>query len=402
MGSAHAIVSTAPADARGFPARVIQRAEEPSLKRSTAIDLLRAAAVFLVLGRHMDVCPPATSHFLNRLTEAWNRGGWIGVDLFFVLSGFLIAGLLFSERRRQGSISFKRFFIRRAFKIYPPFWALILAIAAIGSLSGKPVATSGLVSELLFLQNYGSSLFNHTWSLAVEEHFYLTLPLLLIALSRFSRNKRSPFESIPLCFLIIAVLGLLLRGTRGLAGDFQMSYTHLRIDSLFFGVLLSYYYHSYPERFLTVARDQRWLLLLAGGILLAPAFLIEHRTSYYIYTVGLTQFYFGSGLVLVGMLGCSVPESLPIRLLALVGTRSYSIYLWHMLLLTFVSKALTYYGLIMNWYVYAVASLLGAVALGTAMATLVEFPLLQVRDAFFPSRILPGRAAGIAAANASL
>lgn len=78
--------------------------------RNRSLDILRAFAILLVLGRHLDPYT-GTNLLLKRIVDAWMLGGWIGVDLFFVLSGFLISGLLFSEDMKTGDISFKRFFI---------------------------------------------------------------------------------------------------------------------------------------------------------------------------------------------------------------------------------------------------------------------------------------------------
>ena len=71
-----------------------------SKNRLVALDVLRAVAILLVLGRHMLPCPPETSVWANKLTNIWINGGWIGVDLFFVLSGFLVSGLLFQEYQK--------------------------------------------------------------------------------------------------------------------------------------------------------------------------------------------------------------------------------------------------------------------------------------------------------------
>src|SRR3954452_19313690 len=86
-------------------------------RRNQALDLLRGIAVLLVVVSHYSVALPHPSVLLET--------GWVGVDLFFVLSGFLISGLLFSEFEKTGTINLKRFWIRRGFKIYPPFYALI-------------------------------------------------------------------------------------------------------------------------------------------------------------------------------------------------------------------------------------------------------------------------------------
>src|SRR4051794_29454248 len=92
---------------------VITEVDRPK-PRNMNLDVLRGVAILLVLGRHFDYFP------------LWTRVGWAGVDLFFVLSGFLISGLLFEEWKRTGSINIKRFYIRRALKLYPAFYALLL------------------------------------------------------------------------------------------------------------------------------------------------------------------------------------------------------------------------------------------------------------------------------------
>jgi len=126
----------------------------PTSNRLAQLDFLRAVAIFLVIGNHSAICPPETSVILNKITAVWHRGGWTGVDLFFVLSGFLIAGLLFNEYKKRGAIDIKRFLIRRGFKIYPAFWFLILTTLAVSLLNGEAIYRSGFLSELLFVQNY--------------------------------------------------------------------------------------------------------------------------------------------------------------------------------------------------------------------------------------------------------
>lgn len=80
------------------------------MNRFKQIDILRAAAVFLVLGRHMAPCPADSNVFLGSVTRIWAQGGWIGVDLFFVLSGFLVSGLLFREHEKFRTLRLGHFF----------------------------------------------------------------------------------------------------------------------------------------------------------------------------------------------------------------------------------------------------------------------------------------------------
>src|SRR3990167_6747089 len=91
-----------------------------SQTRLVQLDILRGIAVLLVLGRHI----PMTQEPVRGFLGWWMRAGWTGVDLFFVLSGFLVSGLLFQEYKRHGDIRLGRFFIRRGLKIYPAFYVL--------------------------------------------------------------------------------------------------------------------------------------------------------------------------------------------------------------------------------------------------------------------------------------
>src|SRR5437588_1674510 len=167
--------------------------------RSQALDILRFLAVLLVLWRHSWVCSPQISPLLHSITATLQRGGWIGVDLFFVLSGFLISGLLFKECQKTHQISLSRFFVRRGFKIYPPFWALLLFTVVLESITNNKTAGKWILCEFFFVQNYGdASQWGYTWSLAVEEHFYILLPLLLVVLLKVGSKRPRPFANIPL------------------------------------------------------------------------------------------------------------------------------------------------------------------------------------------------------------
>jgi peptidoglycan/LPS O-acetylase OafA/YrhL len=207
--------------------------------RNVGLDLLRILAVLLVIGRHL----PVSGHS-SEFLQTWMRGGWVGVDLFFVLSGFLVSSLIFREYLRDGAFDAKRFLVRRAFKIYPAFWLLLLTTLVARRLGGESISLRGLCGEVFFVQNYLGGLWAHTWSLAVEEHFYIGLSVLVVGLLRTAR--REPFRVIPQVFAVIAVSCLSLRLlTLALSPQFTprayLFGTHVRIDSLMFGVLLSYF-----------------------------------------------------------------------------------------------------------------------------------------------------------------
>src|SRR5882762_8858716 len=128
-------------------------ANRPS--RSVSLDLLRLVAVVLVLGRHMETYPlefgKGVAFYVSRF---WQNGGWTGVDLFFVLSGFLIGGLLFAEVKKTGGLRVGRFLFRRGLKIYPAFYALLFATFAFNLALHRPMRPTSVVAEILFLQNY--------------------------------------------------------------------------------------------------------------------------------------------------------------------------------------------------------------------------------------------------------
>jgi peptidoglycan/LPS O-acetylase OafA/YrhL len=364
------------------------------MKRSRAIDLLRVLAVLLVMGRHMDRCPENVSPFLHWITDKWEIGGWIGVDLFFVLSGFLVSGLLFGEYEKHGNISMKTFLVRRGFKIYPAFWLLTMVSIVIFIWRGDHFKRLAIPSEFLFVQNYGPSFWNHTWSLAVEEHFYFFLVIFLFALLKF-RTGANPFRIVPLMFGALAVTCLALRfltlkASPQFIDKAQLYPTHLRIDSLFCGVVISYFYHMRPAQFMNWAKTWRWFLFAAGVACLAPAFFFVLKKTPWIFTLGFTLFYVGAACLLMAMLGISIPDHAWSKIGAYVGSHSYSIYLWHMpVLLWIVPLFVGTVKVDRNWFAYFSIYIFGSIAFGILMSTLLEFPMLRLRDRLFPSRSRP-------------
>jgi peptidoglycan/LPS O-acetylase OafA/YrhL len=151
--------------------------------RNPTIDILRAVAVLLVFCRHSE----------GALLVS--RFGWAGVDLFFVLSGFLVTGLLFHEYKQTRSIRAGRFLLRRGFKIYPQFYFFLAASIALKFYFGEAPTLSSFAAEAAFAQNYAEGVWAHTWSLGVEEHFYLLLIAAIIWLA--GRGGENPFAVLP-------------------------------------------------------------------------------------------------------------------------------------------------------------------------------------------------------------
>ncbi len=160
-------------------------------QRSRAIgpDLLRAAAILLVMLVHLPV--EATPSVLLGVRTY----GWLGVDVFFVLSGFLIGSQLFKEISRTGRVDIKSFYIRRAFRIFPAFFTVLGLYALFPILRDAPTMQP-LWSFATFTVNFNfdprvGRAFSQAWSLCVEEHFYLTLPILVLLLYRRINAKRA-------------------------------------------------------------------------------------------------------------------------------------------------------------------------------------------------------------------
>ncbi len=336
-----------------------------------------------------------TRTIAHALTSVWNRGGWIGVDLFFVLSGFLISGLLFKEYKIFGAISAKNFLVRRGLKIYPAFWILIV-ITALVRLAGNDLYVRPLCAELLFVQNYLPGFWGHTWSLAVEEHFYILLLLYLLFLSK--RYESRPYRHVPIAFVVIAGLSLALRLTtlRWLPSPSHYIYlfpTHLRLDSLAFGVLISYFYCFHEARFRALSIRFSSMASLVGITLTAPAFVFPLEEYSFIHTYGFTFFYLGSGLLLFSLLTREPGTNPVFKALAYVGSHSYSIYLWHLPIADWlVPWAKRACSAIWSWPLYFCIYFMGALAVGIVMSKLIEIPVLRLRDYYFPSRSVKQRA----------
>ncbi|MBL7843319.1 MAG: acyltransferase [Cyclobacteriaceae bacterium] len=353
--------------------------------RIKVLDFLRGGAVLLVLFRHYG------------FVDSLQRIGWIGVDLFFVLSGFLVSGLLYREYVQTNEIDVKRFLIRRGLKIYPLFYfAIILTVAAneifaVYDYNKYHFNSNQVLVEALFMQNYFKGLWSHTWSLAVEEHFYLLLALLFVVLNKL--KKLDSHLIINCIFILIAFSSFAFRVKSVLTGADSyfgtLFQTHMRIDSLFFGVWLSYQYHFNRNRFVSFFRRYSNVLICISGACLLPLFIFEINDPFTL-TIQLTLLYLGFGCLLGLSLVLStrgnlfvIPASL-YNLVASMGVYSYSIYLFHL----FVPKYLIPVVLKLSpvdiprfgmFFLYFGT----AISLGILFSKVIELPVLRFRDRFF-------------------
>ncbi len=218
--------------------------------RMVGPDILRSLAILLVMLVHLPL--NATPDVLVTVREY----GWLGVDIFFVLSGYLIGTQLFKEITRSGAVDFKSFYLRRAFRIFPAFFVTLALYTLVPVLRDAPTMQP-LWKFATFTVNLGfdpreGNAFSQAWTLAVEEQFYLVLPLLVLLL--YGRVGTG------LVFALVAVLtlsGIVLRyaiwdmqvGVLVAESQFRPAFanylrdvyypTYTRLDGLLFGVVLA-------------------------------------------------------------------------------------------------------------------------------------------------------------------
>ena len=230
------------------------------LSYSPALDGIRGLAILVVLAFN--------AH------RSWLEGGYLGVSIFFVLSGFLVAGLIFREVQDRGRMDIKRFLIRRGLKIYPGFYCLIGVTVGIAVVNGWNLPWKRILSEVFFVQNYHQGLYNQTWSLGVEEHFYLLLPLLLLSFAM------TQFVWLWIPFTVLAAAGQVVRNAmqRGLTAQLgTLGATHIRFlfgfpfSLMFLGIILAVNGDrlAWPE-------SGFWAWLVVGGMaqILATALML--------------------------------------------------------------------------------------------------------------------------------
>jgi peptidoglycan/LPS O-acetylase OafA/YrhL len=301
----------------------------------------------------------------------------VGVTLFFVLSGFLITGLLVDEQSGQGTIRLGAFYGRRALRLLPALFVYLAGVAAIAWLMRLALPISDMTwPPALYVANYvqifGSDLHanTHTWSLAVEEHFYIVWPLLVVA---GATRRVKP--------VVLTVLGLLcwriaigvLAPTWALIGSDTNAY------ALGFGCLI-----AIVSRRESLPLSPRWSVPAALAVLLMLSLLPT--------TGAIEQFYptawlppmaaLAGGIAIVGVIQHD-PVPLRSRVLGWFGMISYALYLWHLPLMRLPGLSET-----------PIRRLIAvALAIGVALCSwvLVERPILESR---WRKAMTSGRASG--------
>ncbi len=373
-----------------------------------ALDGLRGVAILLVVLSHLDELTvdgvtELRGHDLTPVAPLNDvlDGGFLGVDLFFVLSGFLITTLLAQERRTTGAVRFGRFYARRALRLLPALYLFLAAhvvYAVVADLHPTNEAWS-IGGALLYVSNWvtADNLFRategtgHLWSLAVEEQFYLAWPVLLLLLVRADRATR-----LLRAVLVLAVVGVALHRadlwSDGVHWLQVFVRTDTRIDALLLGALAAVLWggrtRPLPRRFAAAA----WL---AAAVLVGILPFADFEEGF-VYLGGFSLFALAAAVVVVAAVDGDWAGNRVLRLpaLQLLGRVSYGLYLWH---------PLAFYA-VRRWaddvpIVPRIALALAVSAVVTALSrVVVERPALRLKRRFAAPR--PAPAAGGAAAPA--
>ena len=198
--------------------------------RYPTLDLLRVVAISMVMALHM----PSLGRV--KVIGLYTTGGYLGVDLFMLISGWLLGGQLLRELAKTRTMQPFRFFVKRWMRTLPPYYAMLAIFCATGAVGFDKADVGAVLKHMFFLQSYfPPSLYGVSWSLCNEEHFYLLLPLLVLA-----TRKIHHVRWLLLATIAIQVVVIVLRH-RAFSGDAdEPKVTHLRMDGLLMGFLLSY------------------------------------------------------------------------------------------------------------------------------------------------------------------
>ena len=335
-------------------------------ERFAPFDGLRAIAALLV--------------FMTHMNEWRFPGGWIGVELFFALSGYLITSLLLAEWQRTRRIDLKAFYVRRTLRLAPALVVLVVVVTAVGFIQG----VDGTVADSLAAITYTMDIYapstgglggalGHTWTLAIEEQFYLIWPVVLLFALRRAGGLRRTAVALAGVAAVAATAGGVLAAVAGTDTAYETPMPHLPV--LLAGVGLA----------LVARHRRRWLQGLHGWW--APTVAVTAGAAY-LFTANHAQLwlYFGGAAALavpcVLLLGHLVvrPNGLAARALQLrpllwLGKRSYGFYLWHRPVIDMLGLAS-----LPAWVPSSAAALVPTLVLTMASWWFVETPALRLKQ----------------------
>ncbi len=341
--------------------------KRPRLAYVRGLDGLRGVAILMVMAYHFQVW--------------YMPGGFLGVDLFFVLSGFLITSILLIEWRGTGAVSLRSFYWRRAVRLLPALLLLLIFVVLVF----RDIGWAWPLLTLSYLSNWALAFgwvqvgpLSHVWSLSIEEQFYVIWPILLLALLKWCRSKWT-------IITITSSLALASATLKVVAWDEPSSWLRLyhgsdsRADALLIGCVLGMLvtWDLIPRR-PPLLRVIQLLAIVSLGVLgyFASTASLDARVLYS--SFGLSLVALSSTAVILSVIFAPIAplqRLLEWSVLVKIGTISYGLYLWHHAV-SFLPWDEAKYGFLPTFYVHTVLSFLGAFA----SYRYVERPAAKLRD----------------------
>jgi peptidoglycan/LPS O-acetylase OafA/YrhL len=357
------------------------------LAHQPSLDGIRALAVLAVMLFHAG--------------NSYATAGFIGVDVFLVLSGFLITTLLLRELASTGRVAFGAFWMRRARRLLPALFLVLIAVACFGAFVATDDEALGLRGDLLgslfYVQNWrfvlsGASYFTqfgspsplrHMWSLAIEEQWYLVWPLLLFGIMRVTRRNLRAVVAI--IVVLAAGSALLMAALYHQGGDASRAYygTDTRAQALLIGAALAVFFMLRPPRSRATAITMQ-VLGVVGLAFLAWVVIEQSERWTTLYRGGFTLVAIASAALIAGaMTNGPVRSVLSIQPLPAIGLISYGLYLWHWPIFVWLSPDRT--GL--DGHKLLVLRVVVSLAVSVVSFRLVERPIREQRFRLVRGRV---------------
>ena len=360
-----------------------------SQQKLYGLDHLRALAIAFVFLFHYFILSHGQPEWLPDLAQF----GWSGVDLFFVLSGFLISSQLFFQIKQGQYISFKPFFLKRFFRIVPAFLVTV-GIYFYFPLFREKESLPPFWKFLTFTQNLGLNLkdfgtFSHAWSLCVEEHFYLFLPLILILL-QFSKLFKKAYWLLIALFLF----GLVIRTysfnnlyLSKIEDESSWVYwyiyiyypTYNRLDGLLVGVSIAAIYQFSPAAWHKISKFGNLFIILSLLVLAGAYYLCYDQQTFNASVFGFTLIAVGYGFMVIGAISpTSFLYKWSSKATTFMATLSYAIYLTHKGIIHITHQLLADFNINSNLMllICMATCISGAFLLNLT----IEKPFMQLRD----------------------
>lgn len=346
----------------------------------TGLDGIRAIAVIMVLAYHLKL--------------ALFKSGFLGVTVFFVLSGYLITGILISEVEEEGTIDLKNFWLRRIRRLVPAVMSMAVVIIFVSTVVNRVIFTKGckdFLASVLGFNNWWQifnkvsyfeaagvpSPFTHCWSLAIETQFYLIYPLILLGIYKLAKSRGEGrakrgllFAGVTLLLALISVILMIVLFDPQQDASRVYYGTDTRAFSLLFGALLAilWDYRMVPRRL--SASVNMVLGSVSFAVLLVMTIAINGSSNFW-YRGGQFVGTILTVLVIYTVLGRKtwLSRFLSNPVLKWIGDRSYSIYLWHYPIILLISK-----GIKASWWITLIEIVL-SVVLAELSYRFIETPI---------------------------